>query len=89
VQWTQLVANYIGAEHVATFQKTELSQRQYCTKCGGRLMTNHPPLGLVDVFAATNPRLPSPPRTCDLCLSGLASRPISPGWAVADAPPIG
>jgi hypothetical protein len=46
-----------GAEHVATFQKTEVSQRQYCTKCGGHLMTNHPTLGLVDVFAATIPTL--------------------------------
>src|SRR5438128_112912 len=26
-----------GAEHVATFQKTERSQRQYCAKCGGHL----------------------------------------------------
>jgi len=42
-----------GAEHVAMFQKTELSQRRYCKKCGGHLMANHPPLGLVDVFAAT------------------------------------
>jgi hypothetical protein len=46
-----------GAEHVATFQKTELSQRQYCRKCGGHLMTNHPNFGLVDVFAATLPTL--------------------------------
>jgi len=46
-----------GAEHVATFQKSELSQRQYCRKCGGHLMTNHPPIGLVDVFAATLPTL--------------------------------
>ena len=46
-----------GAENVATFQKTELSQRQYCSKCGGHLMTNHPTLGLVDVFAATIPTL--------------------------------
>src|ERR1700753_999897 len=46
-----------GAEHVAMFQKTEVSQRQYCTKCGGHLMTNHPPLGLVDVFSATLPDL--------------------------------
>lgn len=46
-----------GAEHVATFQKTPLSQRQFCTKCGGHLMTNHPPLGLIDVFAATLPTL--------------------------------
>ncbi len=46
-----------GAEHIAAFQKTPLSQRQYCKKCGGHLMTNHPTLGLVDVFAATIPAL--------------------------------
>ena len=46
-----------GAEQVATFQKTEASQRQYCKKCGGHLMTNHPTLGLVDVFTATLPTL--------------------------------
>jgi hypothetical protein len=46
-----------GAEHVATFQKTPLSQRQYCRVCGGHLMAAHPPLGLVDVFAATLPTL--------------------------------
>jgi hypothetical protein len=46
-----------GAEHVATFAKTPLSERKYCAKCGGHLMTNHPPLGLVDVFAATLPSL--------------------------------
>ena len=46
-----------GAEHVATYQKTEVSLRQYCAKCGGHLMTNHPPHGLVDVVAATNPNL--------------------------------
>ena len=46
-----------GAEHVASFQQTAFSQRQYCAKCGGHLMTNHPPLGLVDVFAATLPDL--------------------------------
>jgi hypothetical protein len=46
-----------GAENVSSFEKTKLSQRQYCKKCGGHLMTNHPPLGLVDVFAATIPSL--------------------------------
>jgi hypothetical protein len=46
-----------GAEYVATFQRSELSQRRYCAKCGGHLMTNHPPLGMVDVFAATLPTL--------------------------------
>ncbi len=47
-----------GADQLAAFQKTPLSQRQYCKKCGGHVMTNHPPLGLVDVFAATLPTLP-------------------------------
>ena len=46
-----------GADQVAMFQKTEVSQRQYCKKCGGHLMTIHPPLGLVDVFAAIIPTL--------------------------------
>jgi hypothetical protein len=47
-----------GKEYLASFKKTEVSDRQYCTKCGGHLMTNHPTLGLVDVFAATIPTLP-------------------------------
>ncbi len=46
-----------GAEHIATFEKTSLSQRKYCKKCGGHLMTGHQPLGLVDIFAATIPTL--------------------------------
>jgi hypothetical protein len=50
-----------GNEHLATFEKTKLSQRRYCTKCGGHLMTAHPPLGLVDVYAATLPDLPFRP----------------------------
>jgi hypothetical protein len=46
-----------GAENVATFQKSKLSRRQYCAKCGGHLMTDHPPFGLIDVFASTIPGL--------------------------------
>jgi len=46
-----------GAQHMATFRKSAASERQYCTKCGGHLMTSHPGLGLVDVFAATIPGL--------------------------------
>jgi len=37
--------------------KTPVSDRKYWTKCGGHLMTDHPPLGLVDVYAATIPAL--------------------------------
>lgn len=46
-----------GAEFVGTFAKTDLSHRRYCKSCGGHLMTEHPPLGLVDVYAATIPSL--------------------------------
>ena len=46
-----------GAENVAMFQKSKTSQRQYCAKCGGHLMTTHPTFGLVDIFAATIPEL--------------------------------
>lgn len=46
-----------GAEHIATYQKTPTSQRQFCKKCGGHLMSRHPTFGLVDVYAATIPTL--------------------------------
>ena len=44
-----------GAEHMATYAKTAASERQFCRKCGGHLMTNHPGFGLIDVYAATLP----------------------------------
>ncbi|MDR3504670.1 MAG: GFA family protein [Acidocella sp.] len=47
-----------GAEEIASFAKTPASERQYCRKCGGHLMTVHPGFGLIDVFSATLPELP-------------------------------
>jgi len=35
-----------GPEYVGMFQKPPASQRQYCQRCGGHLMTNHPLLRL-------------------------------------------
>ncbi|MBX6420033.1 MAG: GFA family protein [Sinobacteraceae bacterium] len=46
-----------GAEHIGTYHKTPVSYRKWCTRCGGHLFTEHPPLGLVDVFAAMLPDL--------------------------------
>ena len=46
-----------GAELLGHFQKTPMSDRQFCTTCGGHLMTHHAPLGLTDVYAATLPTL--------------------------------
>jgi hypothetical protein len=46
-----------GAEFLGKFSKTESSNRQFCRRCGGHLMTDHPSLGLVDVYAAMIPTL--------------------------------
>lgn len=46
-----------GAGHLTVFHKTDLSHRRFCDVCGGHVMTEHPPLGLIDVFAATLPTL--------------------------------
>ncbi|HET9160118.1 MAG TPA: GFA family protein [Caulobacteraceae bacterium] len=46
-----------GEENLATYVGNPASERKYCKKCGGHLMTNHPGLGLVDVFTATIPSL--------------------------------
>ena len=46
-----------GRQHVAVYNKTPGSGRTYCSKCGGHLMTEHPALGVIDVFSATLPTL--------------------------------
>ena len=51
-----------GAKHVVTYHRSELSHRQFCRLCGGHLMTRHPPLNMVDVFAATIPELEFTPQ---------------------------
>ncbi len=51
-----------GAEHIATYHKTDASHRQFCRVCGGHLMTAHPGLGMIDVYAATLPDLPFQPQ---------------------------
>ncbi|MEX2375787.1 MAG: GFA family protein [Dehalococcoidia bacterium] len=46
-----------GKENIQTYHKTENSYRQWCTHCGGHLMTDHPGMKLVDVYAAVIPDL--------------------------------
>lgn len=46
-----------GEKHLRTFAKNPTSERQYCERCGGHLMTQHPTFGLTDVYAATLPDL--------------------------------
>ena len=51
-----------GQAEIATYTKTPASERQYCRKCGGHLMTAHPGFGLIDVYAATLPDLSFKPQ---------------------------
>ena len=46
-----------GAEFVGEYHKTDQSYRKFCTKCGGHLMTDHPEMGLIDVYSAMLPDL--------------------------------
>ena len=44
-----------GQEHILQYNHTENSERKWCAKCGGHLMTGHPGLKLIDVYAAVVP----------------------------------
>jgi hypothetical protein len=46
-----------GRHNLGHVQKTPASDRQFCRKCGGHVMTLHPGFGLVDVYAAILPGL--------------------------------
>lgn len=50
-----------GEDKIATYNKTPISSRKFCTQCGGHLMTAHPTFELVDVYAATIPTFPFAP----------------------------
>ncbi len=46
-----------GADQIGTYNKTAGSSRKWCKKCGGHLFTDHPQIGLVDIYAAVLPSL--------------------------------
>lgn len=46
-----------GADDIVSYHKTDASHRKFCRRCGGHLMTDHPGMGLVDVYAAILPDL--------------------------------
>jgi len=50
-----------GASNVGTYNRTANSFRKWCKTCGGHLFADHPPMGLVDVFAAMIPTFPFKP----------------------------
>lgn len=44
-----------GKDRLGTYNKTPHSFRKWCTSCGGHVLTDHPGMGLVDVYAAVIP----------------------------------
>lgn len=50
-----------GEENIGTYHKTPQSYRKWCKACGGHILTEHPELGLTDVYAAILPELPYDP----------------------------
>ncbi len=50
-----------GADNIGTYNKTPTSYRKWCKTCGGHIVTDHPTLGLTDVYAAVIPDLPFSP----------------------------
>jgi hypothetical protein len=41
-----------GEAHIGMFHKTDRSHRKFCRRCGGHLLTDHPTMGIIDVYAA-------------------------------------
>ncbi len=46
-----------GLDNIGTYARTDRSHRKWRKSCGGHLMTDHPQMGLVDVYAALLPQL--------------------------------
>jgi hypothetical protein len=47
-----------GKSNIGVCNKTSRSFRKWCKSCGGHLFTEHPEMGLIDVYAATIPDFP-------------------------------
>lgn len=46
-----------GNDKLRSYNKTPGSTRKWCDNCGGHVLTEHPAMGLVDVYAAVIPEL--------------------------------
>ena len=46
-----------GADNIGTYNKTPNTSRKWCKTCGGHILSEHPGLGLTDVYAAVVPDL--------------------------------
>lgn len=50
-----------GKDALGVYNKTPISYRKWCKTCGGHVFTEHPTMGLIDVYAATIPDFPFKP----------------------------
>ncbi len=50
-----------GRDNIGSYNKTPHSYRKWCKTCGGHVFTEHPGLGLIDVYAAVIPDFPYQP----------------------------
>ena len=57
----EAVQSTLGADNIGTYNKTPQSSRKWCKTCGGHIFTEHPEMGLTDVYAAVLPQLPFQP----------------------------
>lgn len=46
-----------GEDNIGTYNKTVNSDRKFCKTCGGHVFSDHPGMGLVDVYANIVPTL--------------------------------
>jgi hypothetical protein len=46
-----------GEDNIGSYNKTPGSTRKWCMTCGGHFLTEHPEMGLTDVYAAVIPGL--------------------------------
>jgi hypothetical protein len=51
-----------GSDNVGVYHKTPISHRKWCKTCGGHIFTEHPTLGVTDVYAAIIPDLTFAPQ---------------------------
>ena len=51
------VAVVKGADQLGVYKKTEASHRQFCKRCGGRVLVDHPAIGMIDVSSVVLPGL--------------------------------
>jgi len=47
-----------GEDNLASYSKSPQSIRKWCKTCGGHVLTEHPTMGVVDVYAAIIPDFP-------------------------------